>query len=492
MFVDIRYPFMLFHLPGPGGSVLNRLSRFYLLVFRPVCLVPLFSALLLVVSLVLPFAAEGRVLSDIDSYMVKEIGKPEPLLSYEVDRPVSPASLTKILTCLMAIERGYLNQEVVITREATLVEPSKAGFREGDRILMIDLVRAAMVSSSNDAAFAIAVHMGGSVGNFVEMMNRRARSLGMYHSTFTNPAGFDKGIYVGNVSTAADLMRLAEYAARNPVFNEVARLERVLIDEQGFSGRRYSLWTHNKLLRRYPYAVGIKTGYTTRAGGCLIARAVKDNRDLLLVMLHARNRWNVASEMFDEAFAASGPIPDQFVVAAAGSKAPAPAVVPAVARRVVEAPVRGLLRRERLEQVQRDRLMARREQLRLSGVATKPAVRRGNVAGRGKGVVAGRKRVAGEKRLTVRGRRTAELLAAREERAAQRKQRLLEAKVKKGARLDRSSGSKRRAAAVGGRRALKKEQVSQRSRSRVALKAKGKGAAKVVSKVGRKQRKKAA
>jgi serine-type D-Ala-D-Ala carboxypeptidase (penicillin-binding protein 5/6) len=249
----------------------------------------------------------------VNSYIVKETGSSSILMAKDIDRPVSPASLTKILTCIMAIESGRLEEDVVITKESTMVEPSKAGFKPGDRIKLIDLVKAAMVNSSNDAAFAIAIYLSGTVDSFVAAMNYRAQRIGMKNSRFTNPAGFDKEMYAGNISTAGDLLRLTEYAIRNPVFNLVARLDKAVFVEQT-SHKLYSLKTHNKLLDKYPYAVGIKTGYTTKAGRCLIARAVKDNKDILLVMLNAKtDRWNVAAEMFDSAFASNKPNPDWFV-----------------------------------------------------------------------------------------------------------------------------------------------------------------------------------
>jgi len=236
------------------------------------------------------------------AYIVKETGSPNVLMAKDVDKPVSPASLTKILTSIMAIESGRLDDEVVIAREATLVEPTRAGFRPGDRILLRDLVKAAMVNSSNDAAFAIAIHLGGSVNSFVASMNARARSLGMSNSHFTNPAGFDVGPWTGNRTTARDLMLLTEHAVRNPEFNAIARLDRAVFKELS-TGRAFSLKTHNKLLDLYPYTVGIKTGFTNRAGKCLVARAIKDRKDLLMVMLNARaDRWSIASNMFDQGF----------------------------------------------------------------------------------------------------------------------------------------------------------------------------------------------
>ena len=240
---------------------------------------------------------------DIASFIVKEAGGSKVFMSKDTGRIIQPASLTKILTSLIAIESGKLDQEVLIPKEATLVEPSKAGFKPGDRVRLLDLVKAAMVSSSNDAAFAIAIHLSGSVEKFVTAMNYRARKIGMEHSSFTNPAGFDKGVYAGNISTAEDLLTLTEYAIRNRTFNEVAQMESALVTELN-TNRMILLRTHNKLLGKYPYAVGIKTGFTRRAGKCLIARAQKENQDLLLVMLNAQgDRWLLTEEMFEKAFA---------------------------------------------------------------------------------------------------------------------------------------------------------------------------------------------
>jgi D-alanyl-D-alanine carboxypeptidase (penicillin-binding protein 5/6) len=249
------------------------------------------------------------------AFLLKERSSGNILLSKDADRVVSPASLTKIMTCLLAIERGRLDDDVLITSEATSVEPSKAGFRPREKIRLIDLVKASMVNSSNDAAFAIAIHLSGSVDAFVSDMNTKARSIGMNRTRFTNPAGFDKGVYAGNLSTAADLMRLTEVAIRNPVFNSIARLEQAVFLEQT-TRKIYSLRTHNKLLDRYPHAVGIKTGFTNRAGKCLIGRAVKDDRDLLLVMLNAdTDRWTLAANLFDRAFAARKPDSFRFMEA---------------------------------------------------------------------------------------------------------------------------------------------------------------------------------
>ncbi len=244
------------------------------------------------------------------SYIVKEVGSSEMLMAKNKDARVEPASLTKILTSIIAIESGKLDDVVTIPKEATLVEPSKAGFKPGEKIKLLDLVKAAMVNSSNDAAFAIAIYLSGSVEEFARVMNYKARLIGATNSNFTNPAGFDKGVYAGHYSTARDLLKITEYAIKNKLFNEIAQLERVSITELS-SGKVYNLKTHNRLLDKYKYAVGIKTGYTNKAGKCLIARAKKDNKDVLLVMLKAKaDRWSVAENMFEKAFDMKAPEPE--------------------------------------------------------------------------------------------------------------------------------------------------------------------------------------
>lgn len=238
----------------------------------------------------------------VTSFLVKNTGSSKFLRAKRIDKRISPASLTKIMTSIIAIESGRLDDVVTIPLVATQVEPTRAGFKPGDRIRLRDLVKAAMVHSSNDAAFAIAVHLGGSLKGFVSKMNARARALGMTHTRFTNPAGYDHGSYAGNRSTARDLMKLTEHAIKYSEFNKIAKLDRATFRELK-TGKRYSLRSHNKLLAQYPYSVGIKTGYTSKAGPCLIARAKREGKDMLVIMLHAKtNRWELASSMFEQGF----------------------------------------------------------------------------------------------------------------------------------------------------------------------------------------------
>jgi D-alanyl-D-alanine carboxypeptidase (penicillin-binding protein 5/6) len=282
---------------GAGGIMSSSASRkafFALLAFFVLTLIPLTA------SARRAPAPQGE--DAISAFIFKETGSSVLLKAKDIDKPLSPASLTKIMTCMMAIESGRMNDVVSISLEATQVEPTRAGFEPGEMVRLRDLVKAAMVNSSNDAAFAIAIHLGGSVEAFVANMNARARAIGMYHTQFTNPAGYDRGLYAGNRTTARDLMILTERAVRYPEFNAIAKLDRAVFSELS-TGKNYSLRTHNKLMDRYPYTVGIKTGYTAIAGPCLIARALKDGKDMLIIMLDARtDRWSLASAMFDQGF----------------------------------------------------------------------------------------------------------------------------------------------------------------------------------------------
>lgn len=201
------------------------------------------------------------------------------------------------MTSILAIESGRMNDIVTITPEMIRVEPTKAGLRVGEKFYLRDLVKAAMVMSANDAAMAIGVYLGkGDSDRFVDMMNQKARQMGMKNTNFTNPCGFDIG---NHYSTAQDLLVMSEYAIKNSTFNDMAKLKR-----HDFSAvntkRRYAAYTHNKLLNSYKYAVGIKTGFTNKAGPCIIARAKKDNRDVLVVMLNSEQRWKDVRTIFDD------------------------------------------------------------------------------------------------------------------------------------------------------------------------------------------------
>ncbi|MBN2870013.1 MAG: D-alanyl-D-alanine carboxypeptidase [Campylobacterales bacterium] len=262
---------------------------------RYIVLLSLFLAL----SLNAQITKEGLDKLKVDALLVKDLTSDAMIYSKEALKEVKPASLTKIMTAMLAIEQGYLYRPVVITSEMIRVEPTKAGYREGEIVILEDLIKAAMIKSDNDAAMAVAVAVGGSVEKFVGMMNEKAQQLGMSNTLFTNPCGYDIG---NHHSTPIDLLRLAEYAIQNPLFNDITRLNQHTYNDI-LSGRQFVAKTHNHLLKRYEYAVGVKTGYTSKAGPCLIARAKKEGKDCLIIMLNSKeNRWALAKQIFEQVF----------------------------------------------------------------------------------------------------------------------------------------------------------------------------------------------
>jgi serine-type D-Ala-D-Ala carboxypeptidase (penicillin-binding protein 5/6) len=235
----------------------------------------------------------------VEALLVKELTTHEIIYDKEALKEVKPASLTKIMTAMLAIEQDDLERPVTITSEMIGVEPTKAGYKEGEVILLEDLIKAAMIKSDNDAAMAIAISVGGNLNNFVVMMNAKAKQLGMDDTHFTNPCGFDIS---NHHSTPLDLLHLAEYAIQNPLFNEITRQNEYTYYSLN-SNRKFLAKTHNHLLGRYEYAVGVKTGYTSKAGACFIARAKKDGNDCLIVMLNSKeNRWSIAQHIFEQVF----------------------------------------------------------------------------------------------------------------------------------------------------------------------------------------------
>lgn len=260
------------------------------------------TKLLLFFFLAMAHAEVDRTTLDslnVEALLVKELTTGEVIYAKEALKEVRPASLTKIMTAILAIEQGNLDRPITITSEMIGVEPTKAGYKEGEMIRLEDLIKAAMIKSDNDAAMAIAIGVGGDLETFVQMMNLKAQQMGMSNTLFTNPCGFDIG---NHHSTPIDLLKLAEYAIQNPLFNEITKQNQHIYHSLN-TNRKFVAKTHNYLLNRYEYAVGVKTGYTSKAGPCLIARAKKDGNDCLIVMLNSKvNRWATAQQIFEQVF----------------------------------------------------------------------------------------------------------------------------------------------------------------------------------------------
>ena len=202
------------------------------------------------------------------------------------------ASTTKIMTALVVCEQCNVLDRVRIPKEAVGVEGSSVYLKEGEVLTVQDLLYAMMLHSGNDAAVALAIYCGGTVEGFAELMNDKARLLGLRDSHFVNPHGLDAPEHY---STARDLATLSAYAMKNPVFAKTVSTKTV-----SAGGR--ALRNHNKLLWQVEGADGVKTGYTKAAGRILVSSAIRQGRRLIAVTINDGNDWVDHKNLFDRGF----------------------------------------------------------------------------------------------------------------------------------------------------------------------------------------------
>ena len=223
------------------------IRRFFCCTLAVLCLYSIFPCRILAVET----SAASAILMDADSGRV--------LYERNADRKMLIASTTKILTALVAIEEGDLHDSVKVSREAAYTEGSAMYLTEGEALTLEALLYGVLLCSGNDAAVAVAQHVGGSVKGFVALMNEKAQELGMEHSSFANPNGLDDEQHY---STARDMAKLARAALENETLMRIASTRSVTI-----GGR--TMTNHNKLLRYVDGCLGLKTGYTKAAGRSL-------------------------------------------------------------------------------------------------------------------------------------------------------------------------------------------------------------------------------
>lgn len=214
--------------------------------------------------------------------------------------PLPPASLTKIMTAVLWLQRPERQDETVtISRRAAAETGARAGLKAGERYRGSDLLAITLISSANDACLALAEHAAGSVKAFVADMNRAAAALGLAETRFTNPCGHDAP---GHTSSARDLLHLTEIALTHPVFRELVATPSWRLQSIGGAETRV-MQSSNALLGRLAGARGVKTGYTAKAGKCVIALVERDGHRVLLVLLNARDRWWAAHGLVEKTLA---------------------------------------------------------------------------------------------------------------------------------------------------------------------------------------------
>jgi len=219
------------------------------------------------------------------------------------DKPLEPASTTKIMTGLLALEHGNLDDIVTASSSMLnnkLVYGTQIYLEPGEKMPLKDLLYALLLNSANDAAVVIAEHVGGNLPKFVEMMNKRALEIGASETHFLNPSGLTE---IGHVTTAHDLALIARVAYQNPLFANYVRTKSQTISRSKPDIPRLMV-NENKLLWRDSNVDGIKTGYTTAAQNCLVASVTKDGRQLIGVILKSPGReiYTDMQAMFEYGF----------------------------------------------------------------------------------------------------------------------------------------------------------------------------------------------
>jgi D-alanyl-D-alanine carboxypeptidase len=208
------------------------------------------------------------------------------------------ASITKMMTCLLALENGQMGDTIEITQDVYVAKDSRV--KLGDKYEMRHLIDEMMLISDNDAAYALAKHIGGDTLKFCDMMNEKAEYLGMTHTHFANPNGVPNP---NNYSTASDLIRLSRYCMRDSLFASiVGTIEK---DVPLLDGRHMPCRNTNALLKTYEGCMGIKTGFTRQAGNCLASAASRDGVTLYLVLLNSRSmssRFTESALLLDYGF----------------------------------------------------------------------------------------------------------------------------------------------------------------------------------------------
>ncbi len=209
------------------------------------------------------------------------------------------ASITKIMTAIVAIENGNLEELVEINDVVLKSFGSGIYVEVGEKISLKDLLYGLMLRSGNDAALAIADYVGGSVDDFVRLMNLKASEIGMKNTQFINPHGLENNKGEGNLSTAYDMALLSSYAMQNERYQEIVKTKNYVAK----SDKKTYSWTNkNKLLNTYEYTTGGKTGFTEKARRTLVSTASKDDKNVTIVTLNDGNDWADHETLYESVF----------------------------------------------------------------------------------------------------------------------------------------------------------------------------------------------
>lgn len=222
------------------------------------------------------------------------------LYAKQAEQRRAPASTTKMMTAIVALEKGNLNQTIKISRKAAATGGSSLWLKAGEQISLDELLEGVMLRSGNDGSVAIAEGIAGSVTNFANLMNLKAKEIGALHTNFKNPHGLSAP---SHYTTALDLALIARYGLEIPAFANLVR-EKTGFMEWNDRQRRMELKNTNRLLWYLEGADGVKTGTTSEAGHCLVASATRDGKQLVAVVLNSGDRWGDCAHLLEYGFSA--------------------------------------------------------------------------------------------------------------------------------------------------------------------------------------------
>ena len=224
------------------------------------------------------------------SALVADVGNNKFIYQFQDESLMAPASTTKLMTAMVAIDLYGLDETLTTPAFCTTVESSRAGLVEDEKVAARELIKSLLIASAGDSACVLATGKM-SYTDFVNLMNDKARALGMDNTYFTNPVGLD-GIDGSHYSTAQDLYKLSKSAMRNEFINEI-------VSTKDFMFGTVKLYNTNKLLWEIPHTVGVKTGTTTEAGQVLIYEYRDDDKDLMIIVMGSEDRFEDTAKLLE-------------------------------------------------------------------------------------------------------------------------------------------------------------------------------------------------
>ncbi len=248
---------------------------------------------IIVLLLSLPISASvSASTSSASSYVLMDMTTGRVLASKNMNSKKLIASITKIMSSIVAIERGNLDELITVDDSISKAYGSGIYIEVGEEITLRDLLYGLMLRSGNDAASMIASHIAGSEEKFVELMNEKAKELGMKNTTFYNASGLPTPH--GNYSSCYDMALLTRYAMKNPEYQEIVKTKK----HQVVTNKKTYIWNNKNKLLRYDYITGGKTGYTEESGRTLVSTASIDGMNLVVVTIRDSDDWNTHLELY--------------------------------------------------------------------------------------------------------------------------------------------------------------------------------------------------